>query len=895
MSEPLKKLTEVMQEIANDENIEISIIDDVKELVQFIGTTGQSLLAFSNAKKCATFLQANKVILAKTRSKVILLTPKEIPEKTLSKFIKIGLTESILDNSPPKTLVYKVKLLLRSIKTTSRQDAKSADLKSMLDSPSEEVATSSDYNRIGSDADMALNEELEKTKKQSNYSTIPQEKNLKGKNTDQEESIDTNWKGNRKKDDINIEMESDDQRIEDETTLEFDSYLRGKKQSKNFELQIEDEDSKKIKLYAEEDTESSKKKKSPEMVLDIVAPEPGERNQYQEEEKDLISKKKKELQLIIEDEEPTPQIEMTEEDKKEKLRKELEELDLLFAEAKKRQSLEEVEDIGENLKLKRLDLEEVENEEMTELNEERQEEFLKKGKKEKTIELDLLSPEEELKKRLDEEKEKDDLHEGIVDEIDENMFGESASNEKIETLMKGQFNNNTLKLDETDQESDEEKQETLEEKKNKPIKLFNLIENEEDIALDTNNDFADEDPESGKVVHLNLELIKADQDEEELKNDNFPEDNTHKDKLLDIQLEDAAKEDERPNLLEESQQLSYKKSNNLDLDLEHDKEKSHNGKAEKIDSFFRNGEGKKIEHSWDNLNKKSALNLEIEKVSTKDENTLNFEKKDYGEMTIDYRKLRQEFEEMSRDQKTIDENEIGYVSSQNLSDSEDEGTFKVVELNACGFDFGINIINLLYQKDSKPLDFYKLVAEELILKYKGYSLFYSYKASDKKHTEEFDSFLYFNDNFITEELKEWSRNIKSQEEMMANYFSKTMTTWLCREIEDKSGVPGKCWEDVELPKWAANELTTKKVELIFPYFDGVDRMGMAILFFPEGLSIEIEKGLTVTLEMIRTIFLDSIQRTNSQANQRNDEIIEEPLKKNILNMFTSFFNRNKAG
>lgn len=122
MSEALKKLNEVLEGISVDENVEISIIDDLKELSQFIASTGQCLILASNAKKCATFLQDNKTILLKSHCKTILFTPKEIPAKTLIKFTKIGLTESILESSPPKTFLYKVKLLLRSIKTAKPQE-----------------------------------------------------------------------------------------------------------------------------------------------------------------------------------------------------------------------------------------------------------------------------------------------------------------------------------------------------------------------------------------------------------------------------------------------------------------------------------------------------------------------------------------------------------------------------------------------------------------------------------------------------------------------------------------------------------------------------------------------------------------------------------------------------
>ena len=121
-----------------------------------------------------------------------------------------------------------------------------------------------------------------------------------------------------------------------------------------------------------------------------------------------------------------------------------------------------------------------------------------------------------------------------------------------------------------------------------------------------------------------------------------------------------------------------------------------------------------------------------------------------------------------------------------------------------------------------------------------------------------------------------------------------MTTWLCREIQNKSE-NNSFWEDVELPTWAQDELVNKKVELIFPYFDGLDRMGYAIVFFPEGINPKMEKDIQVLLEYARTIQLDTIQRKMaSRENDENENEKDGSEKKNILNSLTGLFGRNKA-
>ena len=268
---------------------------------------------------------------------------------------------------------------------------------------------------------------------------------------------------------------------------------------------------------------------------------------------------------------------------------------------------------------------------------------------------------------------------------------------------------------------------------------------------------------------------------------------------------------------------------------------------------------------------------------------------DYGENTIDYRKLKEEFDNISSSGQSSDENNDAQKTTNNLDKNEDEGSFRVIEVDSRGFDFAINIINLIYLKESKAIDYYKTISLELITNYKAYPVFYSYKTSDSKHIEAFDSFSHFSTSVVSTELKEWWLGLKTQDDILSYYFSKNMTTWLCREIDSKSGHDAEFWDDVELPKWAENELTDKKVEFIFPYYDGVDRMGVAVVFFPLGLNPKIEKGLNTTLELIRTILLEGLQRTTTNQTK---EIIENKIpteEKKVLSIFSGLFNRNKAG
>ncbi len=119
LSQPFQDLKEAIGPHAKEDNIEIYVVDSLDEMLQLMATIGQCLVLASNARKCASMLQKCKPVNKKNENKILLLTKKTIPPKTLDKFIKAGLTDSIVEPVAAKTLQYKVKLFLRSIANTS--------------------------------------------------------------------------------------------------------------------------------------------------------------------------------------------------------------------------------------------------------------------------------------------------------------------------------------------------------------------------------------------------------------------------------------------------------------------------------------------------------------------------------------------------------------------------------------------------------------------------------------------------------------------------------------------------------------------------------------------------------------------------------------------------------
>jgi len=895
MSEPLQKLREVLDGIATDENIEISIIDDLKELMQFIGSSGQCLIAFSNAKKCATFLQENRFLIAKTHSKVILLTPKEIPAKTLIKFTKIGLTESILENSPPKTLLYKVKLLLRSIKSSGGAEEKELAVKS-IDAAAKEAQAKGEMNADKLQTEESsvnyLAEERAKFKKTGDSESdesVNYMDNLKGKTTPQEETIDTHWKSKRKKDDqLSVEQESDTAKVETDDSAEIDMYYRGTKKSNDLDVIETDEIKTRKKLDQAEEEPDYQKTKSNSMDLDLAPAGPEKKKRFEQEEADYRLKKSHE-EAVTEEEEVEPSRPLlSEAEEEERKRQELKELDALFEEAKKRQKAQEVEDLGGHYKGKISNLNtELEEPEETQERDEYDNSDL--YSKEKSLDLDLSPAENERKRRMQEEEEiEENERDGYGEKIGGNLETEEGQTDHIETLMKSDMSKDGSKKIKT--HDIQERKRTKDEEETGPLdEAKNLKLNEESGSAEAKKKKADKNEEEAAVEEKSLDLDLSSDSSNDRKKEKFQDDDkAEKDTSPQAKLKliDGERDSDRKSASDEEDQMNFRKQDSTDLEPEQKKEKSGTAKSDKIDTFYRGGDAKKKDHDWDLDEKKNNLDLGLQKQAKRaPDGSQKKDSIDLGEQTIDYRKMKEEFDAIARgDDLAGDGSGPAGTAGKNRDDGED-GSFKVVELEPAGFDFAIEILNMIYQKELKPEEFYKTISEELQKTYRAYPVFYSYKSSDKKHTETFDSILKIS---RSDDIRMWWIEHKKDETIWADVQTKTMATWVCREMN---------WEDVELPAWASNELTQKKVEFIYPYFDGVDRMGIAVVYFPEGINPKQARGIEVTLEMARSLLLDTIQRkTNAPSREEEKTEDEGPAdKKNILSVFSGLFKGKKAG
>lgn len=927
ISESVKKLNAAMEGSAEEDNIEISIIDDLRELQQFMGSAGQSLVIFSNVKKCANFCQDNKSTIVRTNSKVILFTPNEIPSKTLAKFLKAGLTEAILETASPKSIIYKIKLLLRSIQNTPKKIEGDQQVKTLINSEQPSQKSNLRLEKLISEKNINENNKAPQGLKEENTDFLSsRNSNLQGKNTNPSDDIQTHWKTKRAQETEqdqtqDIEEISELQRLN--SSEQIDMYYRMKKEKKtSIELIQNPEEEPSFNENAQEIKEDEQSKKmDPEINLENVKPnsslEQKEKNEELKKTNLFLNKNPnnsspkdsaKEIDLHQEDKNQ----EKT--DKQKELENALEEIDAIIAEAKKRQAAGESLDLGGYLKGKisnnKSDITE------NEINRNNQsEDLIDPATMKKIDDIDL-------KKESEDDESKAINEEASSEKIKPESFSlNKKPSKELNSEDKATQNNSknpniisdhiiqkrSAKIQEAPIKS---KSEYLpEETAKKERDLLSSLKQSSKDRIESNfnkNEIKKEETEEEdlkKSKSINLSLIASEKDKkDDIKNE---DDKKRLNKnQTNLQLAPAqTNNEEKENEMEEEQsndQIKSHSSTNLNIEKE-SKPKRKFEYSDKVDKFYRNKSSNNSDHNWDNISSNDFQTLakedkikKIQELNKEQENP-----KQLSENSIDYRKIRAEFSQIiskEHSSSTLNDNH----SADELASIKNKDQEDVIEIDPCGFDFGINVLNLINKKEPKNSDFYKLLSEELITKYKAYSVFYAFKNSTKEHSETFDSFIHYGTDLVENYLKEWWIDIKNDPKSQDYYFNKTMTTWLCREVEEKNSSNGKFWEDVELPQWAENELTNKKVELVFPYYDGLDRMGVAVLFFPNGIQPKFEKSILTSLEMIRSIFFENIERKNLSSVPTNlfeneTDIEKTTEKKSFLNKFNGFFNKNKAG
>ncbi|GAB4416185.1 MAG: hypothetical protein OHK0056_24310 [Bacteriovoracaceae bacterium] len=867
LSESLQKLKEVMSESAEQDGIEIFEADSIDEMGQLLPNIGQSVVLTSNPKKCALMLQANRKVIRVLQSKVILLSPKPIPYRTLEKFMKIGLTECVVEPVAPKTLLYKVNLFIRSIGTKKS----SGEMNSKFglegkDAPEEKIEKkvkelkrqNGEENEIedtviDNKSEDTQEEEIIKKKKKSNFIEAPIEGYYKGKTKRKDETPlsedDEDESSGYKEEEIETFYKGDLQGPVD--VIEED--LISKRKIAPTEEEILEALKKKIKVSVEEDLtqeeqrkieeleEAIKKKNIARLKLDDDVSEHGEIREKDVEDLGGHYKGKISKGLKVEDDEEDFVDEQ--EDFEEELKDLKKKVKLDIAEDHEQEDfIDEHDDEDAIENKKRANLKVVDDHEGKDYEDkaEDNEEDKNDGP---SIKLDVVNDEDSSNRdKLGDDENEEQLEKKAKVKLKVQNDFEAREKEESSEEEDDSFKSPSIKLkvhndgDGKDYNPEEESSEDKDLSSKEKIKLKVQSDNDEDNDLDEKSDEDEADEFRRRRVEKTVKEEKE------------------KDKR------EAWQEDLGGNLKRKSGE-SFKEEDN----------KKHNkadARADRIKTHYSSKESlKHQDDDWGNKWKKREKKEE-EWKGPKEELALIIEKDALGEQTIDYKKLKEQFENIEFDgipnvkkkygifssksketklvTKTIfhEDGTTEEVQIEELVEAKEEKRQKVYEPHPVGLDVAVEILSLYMIKGKKPHDILDSIAQKMWTKYSAQTYFFFFDKSKGKYDEVFSSI---------EKLE----HVLSLE----NYEEIKFETKLKKDVEFNS------WQFVKLPFWSDTTFREKDIQFVYPYFEGVNSMGFAVVLFKNGISENLSKTIEMIIETARGFYLD---RTHELSGMRKD-------------------------
>lgn len=144
----LKTLRETLTANAESEGIEIYNIENIDELNQTLASIGPSLTLFSHAEKCNQVLKKNKKYITQFKSKVLLVTQASVSAIEIEKMNKMGLTENMYEPINQKTLLYKVKMLIKSLPNLKTDEEQEDEVKTFSANKEEQSVNTNEKLRL---------------------------------------------------------------------------------------------------------------------------------------------------------------------------------------------------------------------------------------------------------------------------------------------------------------------------------------------------------------------------------------------------------------------------------------------------------------------------------------------------------------------------------------------------------------------------------------------------------------------------------------------------------------------------------------------------------------------------------------------------------------------------
>lgn len=867
----LAKLKEVLEESSEQQGTEIYEIDDLQEAIQLIPQIGQSLVIAAHPRKTAMLLQASRAHIKKLQTKVLLISPKPIPRRTVDKFMKVGLTECIVEPIVPKTLQYKVNLLIRSIVIKKEESS----FEKKFDS---DTQSSDDSDMEVKEMQRKLRENADAAAAESKKEYEESEEDLYGKKerSYQEEEIAGYYKGKMKSsqsEDEEEEEEDENSRSEDH----IDAYYKGKlAQSEESEEEAEEKDKKELEIE-EDDVHALASK------VNLLLEEESDEPVRTETENEPVEKKAKKKAPAL----------SLEEEQERKLKKQLEEeaadfddvashhLDLIddLSDTNEEEAQAQEDKKPEKKAKSKLDIEaEKAPKKEKATNEERPEKAAKKRQDLDIEDEDLYSAEPAAKKEEKERKQKDTVSIDIDDE-DESEEGEETSQEQKAKKEKKSKVSIALEEDQRPQE-DEESQAQVKEKKAKDKVEIDL---EEDLYSNDKEKSKSKEESAYTKPRKNLDIendLSREYEEAKRKQKEARE----KESAFDLDVEDDSDKNRRRAAADEDNYQT--RSSGYTENIQDQGGNRADAHSDKIQTYYDSRKGVKHgDDEWQATEREQQFDDNWKR--TKNNEFIMPEKEAFGEQTIDYSDLKKQFDaieyELAGKKKIgeFDENEsgakpLGFAAAISADEAADEDILEEQEAQAeeeeqrpiqeAHVKTGPTLVKSLRLYLVPNLDREKVLLGilELLRDDLGVLVAIKYGKGSRDGKLKIDTF----EGWLDEETK-------------SKILSTRTSTANCPL----------------LPTYSDKTFEQNKTTFYYPYTEGITTFAWAECYLPAGTDEEGLKGIEAVLESARGVLLDEFHElggTGPYAELRKKEAQQEGAGAKVLGFFGKLFGKKKA-
>tara|TARA_R110000868_G_scaffold397624_1_gene670354 strand:+ start:246 stop:2900 length:2655 start_codon:yes stop_codon:yes gene_type:complete len=868
-SKTLQKLLEVMEESSEKQGTEIYEIEELSEAIQIIPQVGQALIISAHPRKTAQLLQASRQFIKKLQTKVILLTPKPLPRKAVDKFMKIGLTECIVEPIAPKTLQYKVNLLLRSI--VIRKEETNYDSKF---GTGVEDDGSKDLQRRSLEA--KENTEEPESESQDAEDIKNEEESAPKKSTYKEEAIGGFYKGKvTKKEDL---PEESDQKKQSPLMQSIDGYYKNQLKTqeeeaaeeakakkndatdddvdelaKRVNLLLEDDESEEGSPLAEVKDEESKpeaKKKLDIEKEDIVADILDEINEEEADEEEIADHH---LDLIdeasddvVDEDEPVEEDEAQEKAKKTKL--ELEE-EAAVEDASEADAESKAVD---KKKKSQLDLEEDSSDEESE-------------EKPKAAEKDKKERNSPAKLDIEKEEEEDTSIEDLAEELEKKLRKNKPKLE-VEAEAKEKAEREKVEKQQREHKRDKAKLEIEEAKKaereKQPQKPINEIERKKAAKLE---------------VETDLDYGAAKRKEKEKREREKAQ--------AQLEIEDDTKKRESAGY--EEKEINSKSSGYTEHIQENGGNKA-DAHADDIEGYYDSRRSlEHVDDEWQEMDRERKQKQD--RFAMRDNEYIVDPDPDLGEQTIDYSDLKKQFDSTgyslgSKKEVGIFEDDdkkqkrLGFASAITTQAEQELAAEEVEEAESAA------------SKEGEICEA-KLKSGPALIKALSLYLYYT---KDREAVIKGILEILRDDLGILIALK-YGKGPKDGELKI-----ETIGNWLDQESKDSIINIHKSSADCPIvPAYSDKTFKQKRTTFFYPYTEGITTFAWAQGFFPAGTTEENLRGVEAVLETIRGALLDEFYELGgtgpyAKIEKKKEEKSATGAASKVKNFFGGLFGKKKA-